>query len=180
MHVFVTACINHLLNTNACASEYMYIYLQPFASTNDLSRNITLSSASTYIEPNVVNKALFQYPIRRLIVISRKISKPRDFYLELFDRIEIWQAPRQHCCRRVCQISKRCYDLNYQSCGFETSRDLTTRRLIRYSNGAQRAFWNPSTFHMWSEGTELTLTIDVFVDIWHQVRTAETSFTNRD
>ena len=142
MHVFVTACINHLLNTNACAPEYMHIYLQPFASTKDLSRNITLSSASTYIEPNVVNKALFQYPIRRLIVRSRKVSKPRDFYLGLFDHIEIWQAPRQHCCRRACQISKRCDDLNYQSRGFETSWDLTTRHLIRYSNGGPAGLLN--------------------------------------
>ena len=30
----------------------------------------------------------FQYPIRRLIRRSRKVSKPRDLYLELFDRSE--------------------------------------------------------------------------------------------
>ena len=79
---------------------------------------------------------LFQYSIRRLIVRSRKVSKPRDLYLELSDRSEIWQAPRQHCCRCACQISKRCDNLNYQSRGFETSRDLTIRRLIGYWNGA--------------------------------------------
>ena len=79
--------------------------------------------------------ALFQYPIRRLIVRYRKVSKPRDLYLGLSDRSEIWQAPRQHWCRCACQISKRCDDLNYQSRGFETSRDLTIRRLIRYWNG---------------------------------------------
>ena len=32
----------------------------------------------------------FQYPIRRLTVRSRKVSKPRDLYLELSDRSEIW------------------------------------------------------------------------------------------
>ena len=38
----------------------------------------------------------FQHPIRRLIVRSRKVSKPWDLYLELSDRSEIWQAPGQH------------------------------------------------------------------------------------
>ena len=38
------------------------------------------------------------------IIKSCKVSKPRDLYLELSDRSEIRQAPRQHCCRCVCQI----------------------------------------------------------------------------
>ena len=76
----------------------------------------------------------FQYTIRRLIVKSRKVSKPRDLYQELSDRSEIWQAPRQHCCRRACKISKRCDHLN-QSRGFETSRDLTIRRLTDIETG---------------------------------------------
>ena len=79
---------------------------------------------------------LFQYSIRRLIVRSRKVSKPRDLYLELADRSEIWQEHRQHCCWCACQISERCDNLNYQYRGFETSRDLTVRRLIGYWNGA--------------------------------------------
>ena len=89
----------------------------------------------------------FQYPIRRLTVRSRKVSKSRDLYLELSDRCEIWQAPRQQGCRSACQISKRCDNLNYQSRGLDTSRDLTIRRLIGYWNGALvlyifvRLFW---------------------------------------
>ena len=85
---------------------------------------------------SMVTWALFQYPIKRLTVRSRKDSKPRDLYLALSDRSEIWQAPRQQGCRSACQISKRCDNLNYQSRGFETSRDLTIRRLIGYWNGA--------------------------------------------
>ena len=65
-----------------------------------------------------------QYPKRRLSVRSRKVSKPRDLYLELSDRSEIWQALRQQCCRCACQISKRYDNLKYQSRGFETLRDL--------------------------------------------------------
>ena len=77
-----------------------------------------------------------QYPKRRLSVRSRKVSKPRDFYLELSDRSEIWQALRQQCCRCACQISKRYDNLKYQSSGFETLRDLMKRRLFGYWDGA--------------------------------------------
>ena len=50
----------------------------------------------------------------------------------------IWNCPSpgQYCCRCASQISKWCDYLKYQSCGFETSWDLTIRRLIRYWNGA--------------------------------------------
>ena len=88
--------------------------------------------------------ALSQYPKRRLIVRSREVSKSRILYLELSDRSEIWQALRQHCCRCACQISKRYDNLKYQSPGFETSRDLTIRRLFGYWDGALDATWCPS------------------------------------
>ena len=77
-----------------------------------------------------------QYPKRRLSVRSRKVSKPRDVYLELSDCSEFWQALRQQCCRCACQISKRYDNLKYQSRGFETLRDLTKRRLFGYWDGA--------------------------------------------
>ena len=64
-----------------------------------------------------------------------KVSQPQTLYLELSDRSEIRQAPRQHRCRKACKISKRCDNLNHQSGGFETS-DITIRRLIGYWNGA--------------------------------------------
>ena len=83
-----------------------------------------------------------QYPKRRLSVRSRKVSKPRDLYLELSDRYEIWQAPRQQCCRCACQISKRYDNLKYQSRGFETLRDLMERRLFGYWDGAQDICFN--------------------------------------
>ena len=81
-------------------------------------------------------RAPSQYPKRRLSVRSRKVSKPRDLYLELSDRSEIWQALRQQCCRCACQISKRYDNLKYQSRGFETLRDPTKRRLFGYWDGA--------------------------------------------
>ena len=83
------------------------------------------------------NWAPSQYPKRRLSVRSRKVSMPRDLYLESSDHSEIWLALRQQCCRCVCQISKRYDNLKYQSRGFETLRDLTKRRLFGYWDGAQ-------------------------------------------
>ena len=85
------------------------------------------------------SRAPSQYPKRRLSVRSRKISKPRDLYLELSDRSEIWQALRQQCCRCACQISKRYDNWKYQSRGFETLRDLTKRRLFGYWDGAKES-----------------------------------------
>ena len=81
-------------------------------------------------------RAPSQYPKRRLSVRSRQVSKPRDLYLELSDRSEIWQALWQQCCRCACQISKRYDNLKYQSRGFETLRDLTKRRHFGYWDGA--------------------------------------------
>ena len=46
-------------------------------------------------------RAPFQYPIRRLIVRSRKVSK-RDLYLELSKCSDIWQAHRRHCWLPMC------------------------------------------------------------------------------
>ena len=82
------------------------------------------------------SRAPSQYPKWRLSVRSRKVSKPRDLYLELSDRFEIWQALRQQCCRCACQIAKRYDNLKYRSRGFETLRDLTERRLFGYWDGA--------------------------------------------
>ena len=78
-----------------------------------------------------------QYPKRRLFVRSRKVSKPRDWYFKLSYRFEIWQAHRHHCCRSACQISERSDNSKYKSCGFETLRHLTERRLFGYRDGAQ-------------------------------------------
>ena len=82
-------------------------------------------------------RAPSRYPKRRLSVRSRQVSEPRDLYLELSDRSEIWQALPQQCCRCACQISKRYDNSKYQSRGFETLRDLTKRRLFGYWDGAQ-------------------------------------------
>ena len=70
--------------------------------------------------------ALFQYPIRHLMTRSHKVSKQWDFYLELSSGSEIWQTPRQHCCRCVCQISKRCEHFKPRPRAFETTRVYLT------------------------------------------------------
>ena len=98
--------------------------------------------------PKCMSRAPSQYPKRRLSVRSRKVSKPRDLYLELSDRSEIWQALRQQCCRCACQISKRYDNLKNRSCGFETLRDLTERRLFGYWDGAQGVYLHTLTLHV--------------------------------
>ena len=81
-----------------------------------------------------------QYPKRRLFVISRKVSKPRDWYFKLSYRFEIWQQ----CYRCACQISERSDNSKYKSRGFETLRDLTERRLFGYWDGARVLSHNDS------------------------------------
>ena len=49
--------------------------------------------------------------------------------LDLFNRCDIWQAPRQRCCQDACHISERYNHYNAQVNGFETSQYLTVRRL---------------------------------------------------
>ena len=89
-----------------------------------------------YWSMSVINQSPVSISEKTSFVRSRKVSKPRDLYLELSDRSKIWQALRQHCCRCACQISKRYDNLKYQSRGFEISRDLTKRRLFGYWDGA--------------------------------------------
>ena len=104
-------------------------------------------------------RAPSQYPKRRLSVRSRQVSKPRDLYLELSDRSEIWQALRQQCCRCACQISKRYDNLKYQSRGFETLRDLTKRRLFGYWDGALQHKLIHDLLIMWIVSGELTCSV---------------------
>ena len=94
-----------------------------------------------FFTKSIGNWALFQCQIRRLIVRSREVSKPRDWQFQLSHRFEIWQALRQQCCRGACQISERSSNSKHRSRGFANSRDLTIRRLIGYWNGALD--WTP-------------------------------------
>ena len=88
------------------------------------------------IQQTIAARAPSQYMKRRLPVRSRKVSKPRDWNFKLSNRLEIWQAHRQHCCRSACQISERSDNSKYKSRDFETLRDLTERRLFGYWDGA--------------------------------------------
>ena len=101
-------------------------------------------------------RALFQCPIRRLFVRCHKVSNPRDLYLKWHDRSNIWQAHRQHCSRYACHLSRRCDYFNYQSRGFQTSRNLTTRRLIEYRNRAPVAYMMTS---WWQDNISILLAL---------------------
>ena len=64
-----------------------------------------------------------------VLLYDLEVSKPRDWYLQLCDRSEVW-------CRYACQISKRYEHFKIRSRAFETLRDLTIRRLTWFWNGA--------------------------------------------
>ena len=118
-------------------SYTLLVFKRLLRHTKRLKKNTNIQQ--TFIAFSCDIRAPSQYLKRRLSVRSRQVSKPRDLYLELSDRSEIWQALRQQCCRCASQISKRYDNLKYQSRGFETLRDLTKRRLFGYWDGALHA-----------------------------------------
>ena len=69
--------------------------------------------------------------------ILRSLEAAR-FVFKIVRSFWFWnlKALRQQCCRCAWQMLKRCDVLHYQPRGFETSRDLTIRRIIGYWNRA--------------------------------------------
>ena len=60
---------------------------------------------------------------KRTDVLQQYLVKSRSSEIRVSDflnRSEMWQAPRQRCCRSACQISERDDNHNIQSRGFET------------------------------------------------------------
>ena len=64
---------------------------------------------------------------KRTGVLPRDLVKSRDSYLDISNRSEISQAPRQLRYRDACHISERYDHYHTQTRGFETSRYLTVR-----------------------------------------------------
>ena len=58
--------------------------------------------------------------------ILRSLKDAR-FRLDIVNRSEIWQPPRQQCCWDACQFSEQYDHHNIQSRGFETSQELVVR-----------------------------------------------------
>ena len=52
-------------------------------------------------------RTAFHFPIRRLIVKSHKVSKPRHLYVELHDHFEIWQANRLPLCQSNFKVMRQ-------------------------------------------------------------------------
>ena len=114
---YLLRCTETWCNINGSHEIYIYIYIY----------NMHICDLRLFIEdPNIY----FTVP-------AYEDLKPRDWYFKLSYRFEIWQAHRQQCCRSACQISEWSDNSEYKSRGFETSRDLTIRRLFGYWDGAQ-------------------------------------------
>ena len=82
--------------------------------------------------------ALSQYPIRRVIVRSRRVLKSWVFLVIIV--LLLWNltgsSEALNCCLCAWQFQSDTIYFNTRSRAFETLRDLTTRRLIGYWNGA--------------------------------------------
>ena len=95
-----------------------------------INRNISILVTKTTVHTVPITGSLFA---KRADVLRQdlvKASKPRDSSLDSPNRSEIWQAPRQQCCRDAFQISERYDHYNTKSRGFETSRDLAVSHLV--------------------------------------------------
>ena len=75
----------------------------------------------------------FQYPIRRIVIRSRKTSKARDREFKCSYRFQIWPAHRQHCCWGACPISEPSGNSEYNSWlrDFTRSYDKTSYRILK-------------------------------------------------
>ena len=82
-----------------------------------------------YIER--ASRVMFQYPIRSLIMWSRKYSRAWDQVLKYPYHLEIWLAHQEHCWRCACQISQWLDNSRYESRRFETLWDLIIRQSFR-------------------------------------------------
>ena len=117
-------------------SNYSFLPINTASSStlidNIFTNHIENPDHSTHgllVTEDMILRASIHQAVRRLTARSREVSKPRDSGLNFSNRSEIWQVPRQRCCRGACQISERYDNCNIQSRGFETSRDLAVRRL---------------------------------------------------
>ena len=94
---------------NRSVNENDNMYLCPVTCDANLCHIITHQYMIPFRDP-------FQYRVRRLIVRSREVSKSRNMYLDISDRSEIWQTPRQHCSRCPCHIYYISYVLYARTC----------------------------------------------------------------
>ena len=84
-----------------------------FLSTTGKRLLISLPQTATKISLQSKQPLICKHPgpvsisITRLMVRSREVSKPRDWYQNCPIALKFWQAPRQHCCWGACQISER-------------------------------------------------------------------------
>ena len=79
---------------------------------------------------SVIRQSLYSLSGKSLTAKSRKVSKPRDWMLQLGHCSDIWRTSWRHCCRCACQISERLEKSKHESRGFETSWDLAVWHLI--------------------------------------------------
>ena len=115
--------------------HYVYIYIYIFNHLK-MSRITLTFSWTRYVAILLPercrvwdgSRALIHQADGCLTSRSRKVSKPRDCILKWSNHSDIWHASWQCYYRGAFQISVRLEKSEPESCGIETSRDLTIRR----------------------------------------------------
>ena len=124
----------------------------PLYSYPEYSRRI-ISVSYQLIRP----RAPSQYPKRRLSVRSRQVSKPRDMYLELSDRSEIWWIPiswLQDLTRSYEKTSFRLLRRGPGSwCCYSISQEICTRFLLCCASLWLYIDWFPHIHQAYFTGT---------------------------
>ena len=116
---------------------YIYIYIYIYLFNHLKMSRITLTFSWTRYVAILLpercrvwdgSRALIHQADGCLTSRSRKVSKPRDCILKWSNHSDIWHASWQCYYRGAFQISVRLEKSEPESCGIETSRDLTIRR----------------------------------------------------
>ena len=131
------------------ASVWWVVYDNSYQDTCHISDWYSLLPRIGILVPYLYIKSLNLIRDQAPVSISdktsnRKILQSLEAARFVFRIVQsLWNLTGTSAAACACQISKRWDDLNYQSRGFETSRDLAIRRLFGYWNGALE----PVEFH---------------------------------
>ena len=119
---YIVICQGHFLATFECTQSIndLIDYRMSIRRRGKMSPGIHVTLHSIWI----MTLGSFQYPIRRLIVRSRKVSDLRNWVSIYGYCSEIWHAAQQHCCCEVCQILQQLDICKGRSRVLEISRDL--------------------------------------------------------
>ena len=109
---------------------------------------LRLNSTNAKFKSETLLEILTEFYLKRLLSVRyRKVSKPRDLYLELSNRSEIWQASRQQCLPMCLSNFKAIWQFKVPISwlrDFTRSYEKTSSRILRRGPARcvrGKAFW---------------------------------------